>query len=167
MRVRLHRLLEKVKFLVRSQTGALYGWMVLLLPVFLLLLGLVTDLAAMYALTGRVQATLDAAGTSAVSSALLEESILDESRAPEIDPDRARETFLRLVKNNLRLDEGLGPQGKSYLEGPLVIEQLNIREKGPPTITVTVKIPFKTTIFRFLVSEVRLSVHSESILDMK
>lgn len=167
MRVRLDRLIGKVKFLLRSEAGALYGWIVLLLPIFLLLMGLVTDLAAMYALTGRVQATLDAAGTSAVSSSLLEDSILDESKTPEIDPDKARETFFRLIKSNLKLNDGLGPQSKSYLEGPLMIEQLSIREKGPPTITVTVVVPFKTTIFRFLVDEVRLPVHSESILDMK
>lgn len=156
-----------VRFLLRSETGALYGWIVLLLPVFLLLLGLVTDLGAMYSLTGRVQSTLDAAGTSAVSSSLLEESILDGSKTPEIDPEKARETFLRLVTNNLRLNSGLGPGGKSYLDGPLVVKRLDIKEKGPPTITVTVEIPFKTTIFRFLVSEVRLPVHSESILDMR
>ncbi|MDA8210364.1 MAG: pilus assembly protein TadG-related protein [Clostridia bacterium] len=167
MGARLPRLIGKAKFLLRSETGALYGWIVLLLPVFLLLMGLVTDLAAMYTLAGRVQSTLDAAGTSAVSSSLLEESILDGSRAPEIDPDKARETFLRLVKSNLRLNNGLDPQGKSYLEGRLVIKRLDIKEKGPPTITVTVVVPFKTIIFRFLVKEVRLPVHSESILDMK
>jgi hypothetical protein len=158
---------DKVKLLLRSESGALYGWIVLILPIFLLLLGLVTDLGALYALTGRVQSTLDAAGTSAVSSSLLEESIVDGSRTPEIDPYKAEATFLRLVQNNLRLDSGLGPNGKSCLEGPLVIKRLEIKEKDPPTITVTVEIPFKTIIFRFLVKEIRLSVHSESILDMR
>lgn len=152
---------------VADQRGGIYVWMLFLLPIFLLLLGLVTDLAAMYSLTGRVQTALDVAGTSALSSSLLEESIVDGFATPEVDVSKAEDTFVHLLKLNLKLNDSLAPGSASYLSAPLVVKDLRIQGKAPPRIQTTVEVTFHTTLLHFALGEVRIPVHSVSILDMK
>ncbi len=161
------RRIKQMGQLLANETGALYAWMLFLLPIFLLIMGLVTDLASLYSLTRRVQTALDVAGTSALCSSIIEESIVDGSLNPEVDEDKVREAFFRLLRQNLRLNEGWAPGVDYYLEAPLVVQEAEIQVKGPPTISATVQVAFRTTIFRFLVEEVKIPIHSESMLDMK
>lgn len=157
--------MKKLKRILIGEDGVIYAWLAFLLPIFLLLLGLVADLAALYTLTGRVQSAVDSAGTSALSASLSEASIRDGG-PPEVDPDKAKEIFLRLLRLELKLGTGMGPVEGSGLDGPLVLEKIEV-VSAPPSITVSVSTPLKTTLLRFLVPEVRIPIHSQSILDQK
>ncbi|HEX3030618.1 MAG TPA: Tad domain-containing protein [Bacillota bacterium] len=150
-----------------GQRGSVYVWIVVLMPLFLLIAGLVTDLSTMYSLVNRVQATLDAAGTSAVSSSLLESSLRDGDHNAVIDTDKARETFLVLVQRNLQLDADLVPLPGSFLTGGLILSELEFQPEGPPSVTVTARVPFRATILKFLQSEISIPVHSVSVLEVK
>ncbi|HEX3033194.1 MAG TPA: Tad domain-containing protein [Bacillota bacterium] len=152
-------------YLASGAEGSVYAWIVCLMPLFLMIAGLVTDLSTMYSLVSRVQATLDAAGTSAISSSLLETSIMDGQNDPAIDPEKARQNFFWLVKRNLRLKDDLQPQPESFLEGGLQFTQMEIQAEGPPSVTITARVPFKATLLGFILPEFSLPVHSQSVLE--
>jgi len=151
-----------VKKALAKQSGSIYVWMVLLLPVFLMLLGLISDLGTMYVVSNAVQVALDQAGTSAVSSSIIEESLQDEYGQVEIDPNQAEDTFYRLLQRNLRLDNNLYPLHDSLIDGSVSIGNLDIRPSGPPTLNVTASVPVRTNIFRYLRNQVTITVNSES-----
>ncbi|AVX40798.1 Putative Flp pilus-assembly TadE/G-like protein (plasmid) [Carboxydocella thermautotrophica] len=140
--------------MLKEQKGDVLIWTALLLPVFFLILGLITDLGAMYIVNRAVQTSLDAAATSAIDSAVIEESLLDESTEIKIDVNTARDNFYRLFKENMGLNDNLAPgNADSTINGPIRIETLDIRESGPPAMYVVVRVPIKTTIMHFLGDE--------------
>ncbi|HEX3031395.1 MAG TPA: pilus assembly protein TadG-related protein [Bacillota bacterium] len=148
-----------------SERGAIFVWMLFLLPLFLLLSGLVIDLATVYSLFNRVQTTMDAAGTSAVTFAMKEES-LRESGDLVINEDIAREKFLWFISKNLNLSPELVPRRGSFLEGRITVSEIEISE-SPPSLRATLEVPFRTCIMQYLVDEVRIPIIGEYTLDKK
>lgn len=155
----------KATKLYSQERGAVFAWMVFLLPIFILLAGLVIDLSTIFVLVNRVQTTMDAAGTSAVTFSMKEESMRDDSELT-IDEDTARDRFLWYLRKNLKLTSTLSPEKESFLEGSVLISNMEI-EESPPHLKVTLEVPFRTCIMKYLVEEVKVPISAEYIIDKK
>jgi len=131
--------------LIKEQQGDILIWIALMLPVIFLLLGLVVDIGSMYIVNRAIQGSIDASGTSAIDSAVIEESLIDGGTDIQIDPDLARDNFNKLFGENLKAN----PYLQYFTNGAITIETLDIRESGPPWIKVEARVPLKTTIMKF------------------
>ncbi|AVX31493.1 Putative Flp pilus-assembly TadE/G-like [Carboxydocella thermautotrophica] len=139
-----------------EEKGTNTGWLVLLLPVLLLLLGWVTDISMLYIASNQLQHIADKAGEGALTTSIIMNAIQEEGTI-KVDPVQAEANFQRLLTANA--------EREGWVFTDVKLTRLEIEPEGPPRLSCRLEGEYRPVFMGFWREKVTLGVESEVVLE--
>lgn len=139
-----------------EERGSNTGWLVLMLPVFLLMLAFVTDISMLYIASNQLQHLADKCGEGALSGSL-NLAVLQERGLFRVEPGQAEERFQQLLQANA------GYQG--WVFEKIRITNIEVEPEGPSRLNCRLQGDYTPVFLGFWRPRITLGVESEVVLE--